>query len=728
MLSDADAQALVTGSHSDPFAVLGMHADAQGRLWIRAFLPGAMQVQVLNATSKKLLKALALRHSDGLFEAVIARRRKRFDYRLRIRWKDAPHEEPGLYADAYAFGLQLSDEQLLALHAGNHPDPYTLLGAHPMQQQGVAGVRFALWAPHARRVSVVGAFNNWDGRRHPMRLRDMAGVWEIFVPHVAVGDLYKFELLGAAGQLLPLKADPYGRAAQLRPDTASIVALMPQRKGLPPGRAQANARNAPVSIYEVHLGSWRHGATGRFASWKELAQSLPAYAAAQGFTHLELLPVNEHPFDGSWGYQALGLYALSARFGPPDGFECFVQACHDQGLGILLDWVPAHFPNDAHGLAQFDGSALYEYADPREGFHRDWGTLVYNFGRNEVRDFLAGSAMYWSERYAVDGLRVDAVASMLYRDYARADGQWIPNFGGGRENLEAISLFRRVNEKMGSAAPGAITAAEDSTSFPGVSVPTSAGGLGFHYKWNMGWMNDTLRYMHEDPVHRRWHHAQMTFGLSYAFSENFVLPLSHDEVVYGKGSLLGKMPGDDWQRFANLRAYYGFMWGHPGKKLLFMGQEFAQPGEWNHDAELPWDLLHDERHAGVQRLVRDLNRLYRTQSALHQLDCESHGFEWLVPDDTQRSVFAWLRRDDQGSMVLVVSNFTPMPRFDYCVGMPDAPSQWREILNTDSAHYGGSNQGQGTALLQTVDIASNGRARSLRLTLPPLATIFLVPA
>ncbi len=728
MISDADAQALANACHPDPFAVLGLHADTVGKLWVRAILPGARQVQVTDAKSGKAVATLMLRHPDGVFEGALPRRRQRFDYRLRVIWTDVAGEDPGVYADAYAFGAQLTDEQLLALRDGRHPDPYTILGAHVLRQQGVNGVRFALWAPNARRVSVVGNFNNWDGRRHPMRLRHVAGVWEIFVPHAGLGDIYKFELLGPNGELLPQKADPYARAAQMRPDTASKVTALPQKKSLPAGRAQANARAAPVSIYEVHLGSWRYGAGGRFVSWEELAQSLPAYALEQGFTHIELLPVSEHPFDGSWGYQTLGLYALSARFGPPEGFACFVQACHERGIGVLLDWVPAHFPADAYGLAQFDGTALYEYADPREGFHNDWNTLIYNFGRNEVRNFLTGSASYWIEHHGVDGLRVDAVASMLYRDYSRPAGQWIPNFYGGRENLEAISLLRHVNEKVGADAPGAITVAEESTSFPGVSAPTCAGGLGFHYKWNMGWMNDTLRYMHEDPVHRRWHHDKMTFGLLYAFSENFVLPLSHDEVVHGKGSLLAKMPGDEWQRFANLRAYYGFMWGHPGKKLIFMGQEFAQPGEWDHDAELPWALLQDERHAGVQRLVRDLNLLYCTQSALHQLDGDSRGFEWLVSDDAERSVFAWLRRDERGGLVVVVSNFTPVPRYNYGMGMPEGPAQWREVLNTDSGYYGGSNLGQGDAPLHVRRLSMHGRTHSLQLTLPPLATIFLVPA
>ena len=724
MIEDRAVLELVAGQHANPFAVLGLHADLDSRLWIRALLPGAASVTLLDARTKRALVTLALRHADGLFEAAVPRRRKRFDYLLAVRWADGHVQR---LVDAYAFGPQLGDEELFALRDGVHPRPYTVLGAHPQRQRGVNGVRFAVWAPNARRASVVGEFNGWDGRRHAMRLRHLAGVWEIFIPQAAIGDRYKFELLGAAGELLPLKADPYAFAAELRPDTASRVAALAAVQCLSPQRAQANARNAPISIYEVHAPSWRRGASGSFASWDELAATLPAYAADLGFTHIELMPVSEHPFDGSWGYQTLGLYALSARFGPPEGFARFVQCCHAIGLGVLLDVVPAHFPSDAHGLAQFDGTALYEYADPREGFHRDWNTLIYNFGRNEVRDFLAGNALYWLERHGVDGLRVDAVASMLYRDYSRPDGEWIANAQGGRENLEVISLLRRVNETIGADAPGAITLAEESTAFPGVSAPTSVGGLGFHYKWNMGWMNDTLQYLREDPVHRRWHHEKMSFGLVYAFSENFVLPLSHDEVVHGKGSLLGKMPGDDWQRFANLRAYYGFMWGHPGKKLLFMGQEFAQPSEWNHDGELPWRLLDDARHAGVQRLIRDLNRLYGSRPALHALDCEAQGFEWLVADDAEQSVFAWLRRDADGAVVMVVSNFTPQPRNGYRVGVPDGVAHWKEALNTDALGYGGSGVGQHDAAMSVDAQPAHGRAMSLLLDLPPLATVFLVP-
>ncbi len=725
MISEADIAALIKGTHADPFSVLGLHSDAGGKFYLRAFLPGAFSVKVIEAGSGKNIAVLALRHPDGLFEAAIPRRRKIFDYRLGIDWHDGEYAE---YSDAYAFGPQLREVELDAIRQGNHPQPYTVLGAHVITKKNIAGTRFAVWAPNAKRVSVVGSFNQWDGRRHAMRLRHDAGVWEIFIPHVTVGDLYKFEILDGKAKLLPLKADPYAFSAQLRPDTASRVGTFPAIQSLSDKRAAANARNAPVSIYEVHVPSWRRPDSAKFPTWDELAESLPAYAVGQGFTHIELMPISEYPFDGSWGYQTLGLYAVTARMGSAESFSRFVQACHEKNLGVLLDWVPAHFPTDPHGLAQFDGTALYEYADPREGFHKDWNTAIYNFGRNEVRNYLAGNAMFWLQRYGVDGLRVDAVASMLYRDYSRKDGEWVPNAFGGHENLEAISLFKRINEDVGANACGAMMAAEESTSFPGVSAPTHAGGLGFHYKWNMGWMNDTLQYMREDSIHRRWHHEKMSFGLVYAFSENFILPLSHDEVVHGKGSLLAKMSGDPLQKFANLRAYYGFMWGHPGKKLLFMGQEFADPNEWNHDAELPWHLLQDPQHKGIQNLVRDLNHLYQNQTSLYELDCEASGFEWLIADDADNSVFAWLRRDNSGNEMMVVSNFTPVTRHSFRVGIPGVHSKWREVLNTDSRHYGGSDVGNGIADLQREPIAAHGREQSLSLTLPALSTLFLIQA
>jgi 1,4-alpha-glucan branching enzyme len=722
VISEADIATLVKGTHADPFSVLGLHADASGKLFLLAFLPGAISVKVIEAASGKIIAELSLRHEDGLFETAIPRRRKIFSYRLGVVWH---HGEYAEYADAYAFGPQLSDAELDAIHQGCHPQPYCVLGAHNTKQDSISGTRFAVWAPNAKRVSVVGSFNQWDGRRHAMRLRHIAGVWEIFIPHIAIGDLYKFEILDGSGKLLPLKADPYALSAQLRPDTASCVAALPDIKRLSELRAVANARNAPISIYEVHVPSWRRPNSEKFPSWDELAQTLPTYAAEQGFTHIELMPISEYPFDGSWGYQTLGLYAVTARMGSAESFARFVEACHEKNLGVLLDWVPAHFPNDPHGLAQFDGSALYEYADPREGFHNDWNTAIYNFGRNEVRNYLSGNALFWLQRYGVDGLRVDAVASMLYRDYSRKEGAWIPNAFGGRENLEAISLFKRINEDVGANAHGAIMIAEESTSFPGVSAPTFNGGLGFHYKWNMGWMNDTLQYMHEDPIHRRYHHNKMSFGLVYAFSENFILPISHDEVVHGKGAMLAKMPGDEWQKFANLRAYYGFMWGHPGKKLLFMGQEFAAKAEWNHDGELPWHLLQEKPHQGMQNLVRDLNFLYRNNTALHQHDCDVRGFEWLVGDDADNSVFAWLRNDEAGNAMMVISNFTPVPRPDYRIGVAAELQQWQEIFNTDSQHYGGGNVGNGNEIITTERVPANGKAQSINITIPPLATVFL---
>ncbi len=723
MLADADIAALAAARHADPFAVLGLHKDAAGDWWLRAMLPGAVQVVAVAATTSLVLAPLNTRHSDGFFEAKLPIA-ARLDYRLQVQFGAA---EPIELADAYAFDSDIAQQDLLAFRAGQMLRPYLLLGAHLRRLHDVDGVRFAVWAPNARRVSVIGAFNAWDGRRHPMRLRHDAGVWEIFIPHVALGDLYKFEILGAQGELLPLKADPYARAAELRPGTASRVAAMPEIVPLPPSRAQANARTAPMAIYEVHVASWRKADQAEFPSWDELATSLPSYAAALGFSHIELMPITEFPFDGSWGYQTLGLFAPSARFGPMDSFARFVSACHDAGLGVLLDWVPAHFPSDAHGLINFDGTALYEYSDPREGFHRDWNTLIYNFGRTEVKSLLCASALYWLERFGVDGLRVDAVASMLYRDYSRNADEWIPNHQGGRENLEAIALFRTLNEQLGAHAPGTITLAEESTSFPQVSAPTFAGGLGFHYKWNMGWMNDTLRYIAEDPLHRRWHHDRISFGLVYAFSENYVLPISHDEVVHGKGSMLGKMPGDAWQRFANLRAYYGFMWGHPGKKLLFMGQEFAQINEWDHSQSLPWHLLENTAHLGVQRLITDLNRLYSQTSALHELDCEAAGFQWLILADAENSIYAFARFDGHGGAAIVLCNFTPVPRTNYRLPVPEAYPFWREALNTDSAFYGGSDLGNGGEILCAEPIQAHGFAQSLTLTVPPLATLFLLP-
>ncbi|MBG6073518.1 MULTISPECIES: 1,4-alpha-glucan branching protein GlgB [unclassified Polaromonas] len=725
MLKPEDVELICSARHGDPFSVLGPHAD-DGGVSVRAFLPGARRVEVLDADSGHPVGTLERHHPDGFFEGLLALPAPEA-YCLQVQWDNY---QTAVLEDPYRFGPVLGEMDVWLLSEGTHLRPYEILGANPCSRDGVDGTSFAVWAPNAARVSVVGDFNLWDGRRHPMRLRRECGVWEIFLPGVTTGARYKFEILAADGQVLPARADPYARQGELRPATASIVAGMPARQPASSARQQANSLEAPLSIYEVHLGSWRRiddPASGlpRWLTWDELAAQLVPYAADMGFTHLELMPVSEHPFDGSWGYQPVGLYAPTARFGDADGLVRFIACCHAAGIGVLLDWVPAHFPTDAHGLGNFDGTPLYEYADPREGFHNDWNTLIYNLGRTEVRNFLIGNALYWLERFGIDGLRVDAVASMLYRDYSRKAGEWIPNIHGGRENLETIAFLKRMNEVIGTERPQAVTMAEESTSFPGVSRPTSEGGLGFHYKWNMGWMHDTLQYMARDPVHRQHHQGEMTFGLSYAFSENFVLPISHDEVVHGKGSLLDKMPGDDWQQFANLRAYLGFMFGHPGKKLLFMGCEFAQVREWNHDQSLDWHLLDKPQHAGVQRLVRDLNQLYTTTPALHALDFTPAGFEWIDHQDAAHSVLSFIRRSNNpGTFNVVICNFTPAVQTSYRIGVPQ-PGDYRERLNTDSAHYGGSNAGTPLGMASTEPVGWHGHTQSIVLTLPPLATVFL---
>ena len=723
MLLVHDIDKIRTASHGDPFSVLGVHEDAQHRFWLRAFLPGATQLTVLDARSGESLGVMDPRHPDGFFESLLPVT-ARPDYRLQVAWADG---NSSIVDDPYRFPPVLGDMDVWLMGEGSHLRPYEVLGATQRVMEGAAGTSFAVWAPNASRVSVVGEFNQWDGRRHPMRLRRECGVWEIFLPGVGAGARYKYEIRSREGQVLPLKADPYALQAEMRPATASVVARMPSLAPASKARKAANALDAPMSIYEVHLGSWRRKPEegDRFLTWDELGDTLVPYARDMGFTHLELLPVSEYPFDGSWGYQPVSLFAPTSRFGDAPGFRRFVDRCHEQGLGVLLDWVPAHFPSDAHGLANFDGTHLYEYADPREGFHQDWNTLIYNFGRTEVCNFLVANALFWLERYNVDGLRVDAVASMLYRDYSRKAGEWVPNAQGGRENLEAIAFLRRMNEVVGVERPQSVTLAEESTAFPSVSRPTYTGGLGFHYKWNMGWMHDTLAYMARDPVHRKHHHGEMTFGLVYAFNENFVLPISHDEVVHGKGSLLTKMPGDRWQKFANLRAYYGFMFAHPGKKLLFMGCEFAQEREWNHDHSLDWHLLGDSQHEGVQRLVHDLNHLYRDTPALYQRDFDGNGFEWISHDDADRSVLSFMRRGADGNTVIVVlCNFTPTIQHQYRVGVP-SPGVYRERINTDSSHYGGSNVGAPFAEITARSFGSHGKPCSIELDLPPLATVIL---
>ncbi len=726
-MTNHDIEAIVHALHGDPFAVLGIHRGDDGQPVCRAMLPGAVEVAVVDPGTGALLGKLARHHADGFFEGPVDVT-GRPNYRLQVRWESG---ESSTLDDAFRFPPVLGDLDVWLLGEGSHLRPYEVLGATQRAMLGVDGTSFAVWAPNASQVSVVGDFNFWDARRHPMRCRRDCGVWEIFVPGVEVGARYKFQIRARNGHVLPQKADPYALQSEYRPATASVVAAMPAVVERSTARQAANALDAAVSIYEVHLGSWRRKADdgNRFLTWDELADTLVPYAAGMGFTHLELMPVSEHPFDGSWGYQPVGLYSPTSRFGDPAGFRRFVDRCHAEGLGVLLDWVPAHFPSDAHGLAEFDGTHLYEYADPREGFHQDWNTLIYNFGRTEVSNFLVGNALFWLERYGVDGLRVDAVASMLYRDYSRKQGEWVPNKHGGRENLEAIDFLRKMNETVGVERPQAVTLAEESTAFPNVSRPVYAGGLGFHYKWNMGWMHDTLAYMQRDPIHRRHHHGEMTFGLVYAFNENFVLPLSHDEVVHGKGSMITKMPGDRWQKFANLRAYYGFMFGHPGKKLLFMGSEFAQEREWNFDASLDWHLLDDASpssnfHAGMRDLVRDLNLFYRSTPALFRRDFDGGGFEWICHDDAERSVLSFVRRgSDADGLVVVVCNFTPVPQMGLRLGVPE-PGTYRERLNTDSAHYGGGNVGTPLGSAASEPVGWNGRPQSIVIDLPPLASVF----
>jgi 1,4-alpha-glucan branching enzyme len=724
---DAAGQ-LAAGLHRDPFSLLGPHQLPEGGTVVRALRPGAEKVEVVAPQTGAVLGTLSALFADGVFSGRIDGLDPAAPYKLRFTFPGGYREEA---EDPYRFGALLGELDLHLLGEGTHLRSYEKMGAHPVEVGGIAGTRFAVWAPNAARVSVVGDFNAWDGRRHVMRLHPGVGIWEIFIPGVGRGAAYKYEIIAADGRLMPLKADPYAFRAEHPPATASLVHGLPAYEWNDEewiaGREKRAALDAPVSIYEVHLGSWRRKAEegGRFLTYRELAAELVPYAVEMGFTHLELMPVTEFPFDGSWGYQTIGLFAATSRFGTPEDFAFFIDACHRAGLGVLLDWVPGHFPTDAHGLAQFDGTHLYEHADPRQGFHQDWNTLIYNYGRAEVRNFLLASALFWMEQFHLDGLRVDAVASMLYLDYSRKEGEWVPNRFGGRENLEAIDFLKRMNELVYGQAPGVMSVAEESTAWPGVSKPTYVGGLGFGYKWNMGWMHDTLSFMSKQPVHRSWHHNEMTFGLIYAFSENFILPLSHDEVVHGKGSLLDKMPGDAWQKFANLRAYYAFMWTHPGKKLLFMGGEFAQGREWNHDSALEWDLLAIDWHAGVQRTVRDLNRLYRALPALHERDCDGGGFEWIEGNDQENSVYAWVRRGTapEGE-VLVVSNFTPVPRPQYLVGVP-VSGGWREVFNSDAAVYCGSDIGNpGVTVSEAV--ASHGRAQSLTLSLPPLATLILV--
>ncbi|MDT0575704.1 1,4-alpha-glucan branching protein GlgB [Croceicoccus sp. F390] len=733
----AAASALLEGRLDDPFAWLGRHQTGDDDV-VRTFQPGAEAVAVLDgATGREL--GLLEQTAPGLFTGALASGRTRSAktgspaiYRLQIRWPGGAVQET---EDPYAFGTVLTDFDLHLFAEGRHLELAHVFGAQPCEMDGISGVAFSVWAPNARRVSVVGEFNSWDGRRHPMRLRQSAGVWELFVPRIGPGTVYKYEIMGAHGGILQ-KADPLARQTERPPATASVVAAKPDFGWTDTewmaDRARRQAPDAPIAVYEVHAGSWMkpdgddaHDAN-RAMNWRDLADRLIPYVVEMGFSHVELLPIMEHPFGGSWGYQPLFQFAPSARFGNPQEFAGFVDACHRAGIGVILDWVPAHFPTDAHGLAQFDGTHLYEHADPKEGFHQDWNTLIYNLGRREVSGFLLSSAIWWLETFHVDGLRVDAVASMLYRDYSRNAGEWVPNIHGGRENLENVAFLKAMNEAVSQRCPGAITVAEESTAWPGVSAPVADGGLGFDYKWNMGWMHDTLQYFERDPIHRRWHHGELTFPMVYAYSEKYVLPISHDEVVHGKGSLLDKMPGDRWRQFANLRAYLAFMWTHPGKKLLFMGCELGMDAEWNHDVSLPWHLLDQPEHAAVQALVRDLNRIYRIQPALHARDTEPDGFEWLVGDDAHNSVFAFVRRAPDAAPVVAVFNLTPTPHHDYRIGMPQTGS-WRELLNSDAQAYGGANFGNAGQVLADGE-GMHGQPASAALVLPPLSATILVPA
>jgi 1,4-alpha-glucan branching enzyme len=712
--------ALVRGHHGDPFGVLGVHRAGSSRI-VRTLQPHAERVEIMGSHGAVLAEMERV-HPDGIFAAFMPPRLRHYRLRLTMTVGDTLDIE-----DPYRFPTTLGDLDLYLFGEGSDKKIYAKLGAQLRNVLGMSGTRFAVWAPNASRVSVVGDFNDWDGRRHAMRLHPGNGLWEIFVPGVGAGQKYKFELLDRNGHLLPLKNDPFGHYHEPPPGNASIVfATQHQWSDYQwiQRRAGGPALDRPISIYEVHLGSWkRHPDDGNhYLSYRELADELVGYVTDMGFTHIELLPVSEHPFDGSWGYQPIGMYAPTQRFGNPDDFRYLVDRCHAAGIGVILDWVPAHFPRDEHGLRRFDGTALYEHADPRKGEHADWGTLIFNFGRREVINYLIGSALYWIDEFHVDALRVDAVASMLYLDYSREDGEWVPNEFGGNENLEAVAFLKRLNTEL--HAHGATSYAEESTAWPGVSRPVDQGGLGFTFKWNMGWMNDTLSYMSEDPVHRKFHHDKMTFGLVYAFNENFVLPLSHDEVVHGKRSLLGRMPGDEWQRFANLRAYLASMYTHPGKKLLFMGSELAPYDEWNHDRSLDWHLLDFAPHRGVQSLVRELNALYRATPALYEIDFSDAGFEWINWDDRDNSVLSWLRRDSSGSFVISVSNLTPVVRHDFRVGVP-AGGRYRELLNTDDGRYGGSGVLNGE--LEASAPGMHGRDFSIALTLPPLATIVLGP-
>ncbi len=725
-LDSKKIEALIQGNFDDVFSVLGMHSHPSEKgLVVRAFIPGATSVDVIANVTNKIVTSLTLVHADGLFAGKMGRRVKPFSYHLNVQFG----EQSIRITDPYQFSSQLNSDDLYLFGEGTQEKLYQWMGAHAREVDGVAGMLFVVWAPEARRVSVVGEFNHWDGRRHVMRKHPASGIWEIFIPDLGENLTYKYEIKDQKSKLLPLKSDPYAFAMQHPPETASLTTgneqyVWQDTDWMTQRDAQADPYHNPVSIYEVHLGSWRRESEqgNRYLTYRELAEQLIPYVLEMGFTHLQLMPVTEFPFDGSWGYQPIGMFAPTSRFGSPDEFKYFVDCCHQNGIALILDWVPGHFPTDEHGLGRFDGSCLYEHEDVRKGFHPDWNTLIYNYSRGEVVSYLLSNAMYWLDEFHIDGLRVDAVASMLYLDYSREDGEWIPNQFGGRENLEAVDFFKQLNSRLYFNYPGVMMVAEESTSWPGVSKAVNEGGLGFGFKWNMGWMNDTLRYMERDPIHRKFHHNELTFSLVYAFSENFVLPISHDEVVHGKKSLLNKMPGDEWQKFANLRTFLAFMWTHPGKKLLFMGCEFGQKKEWNHDIGLDWHLLDEPQHKGIQLLVKDLNSIYRSLPALHQLDCDGAGFEWLDANNSDQSVLAYLRKGNEGvAPVIVIVNLTPNVHENYKVGVTK-PGFYHESLNTDSNQYAGSNT-VNIGDLNTIQKPYNAKPCHITMTIPPLATL-----
>jgi 1,4-alpha-glucan branching enzyme len=719
LLSKDDIDRIVYAYHWDPFSVLGYHEiekDLKKIGVIRAFLPEAQSVNLVY--EKKSLKMEKI-HNDGLFEIFLTDNEKP-DYKFKLtNWENHSWE----LNDPYKYSPVLSEYDLYLLGEGNHFRSYEKLGAHIIEHEGSKGVNFAVWAPNAKRVSVIGNFNHWDGRHNPMRTRGNSGIWEIFIPDLTEGEVYKYEIKAQDGRILE-KADPYAFQTELRPKTASIVHKVGDYQWNDNEymsiRDRKNNVNSPISIYEVHLGSWKRKKENEFLSYKELAIELVDYVVEMGFTHIELLPIAEYPFDGSWGYQITGYYSPTSRYGTPDDFCYFVDKCHQNGIGVLVDWVPAHFPTDSFGLAQFDGTALYEHADPRKGFHKDWTTLIFNYGRNEVRNFLISNSLFWLDYYHIDGLRVDAVASMLYLDYARKNGEWIPNEYGGNENLEAVYFIKRLNEQVYLEHPGVMMIAEESTAWAAVSRPTYVGGLGFGYKWNMGWMNDFLSFMKKDPIHRKYHHNNLTFSMIYAFNENFILVLSHDEVVHGKKSLISKMPGDDWQKFANIRLAFGFMFSHPGKKLVFMGGEFGQWREWTETQSLDWHLLEYDNHKKLQFYFKTLNTIYKENPALYEIDFVHTGFEWVNCNDWESSIVSFLRKtNNKEDSILIVANFTPVPRYGYRVGVPKH-CNWNEIFNSDSQEYGGSGIGN-LGGFWSDDISWDNQPFSLNLTIPPLS-------